>query len=403
MASPLTGLRVLDLTTVLMGPYATQMLSDMGADVIKLEPITGDTSRHVGPGRHPDMGSNFLHMNRGKRSIAVDLKTPAGHAIAVDLIASSDVMVHNIRAVAMERLGLGREAAQAINPRLVYCHLVGYAENGSRAGQPAYDDLIQAAVGFPWLISRTTGEPGYVPTAIADRTAGLCAAFSIASALVGRERNEEGQALTIPMYDVLAHMVLSDHMYGATFIPPEGSVGYERLMSSHRKPYATRDGYVCLLIYTDAHWRRFFALTGRADLVDDPRFVEMRSRNRHIDALNKIVAEILARRSTDEWLALLGDADIPATRMQSVDDLVADPDLRRSGTVAEVDHPSEGRINVLNSPIKWHDQAETGERFAPRLGEHSAELLDELGYGRQRISQLARDGVVVIEKDSLNG
>lgn len=396
MAGPLSGYRVLDLTTVLMGPYATQMLSDMGADVIKLEPVTGDTSRQIGPGRHSDMGSNFLHMNSGKRSIAVDLKTSTGREIATKLIKTSDVMVHNIRTDAIERLGLHRKAAQQLNPHLVYCHLVGYAEEGSRAGEPAYDDLIQADVGFPWLLSQTTGEPGYVPTPIADRTAGLCAAFAIAAALAKRKKGGHGLAMTIPMFDVLSHMILSDHMYGRTFIPPEGKVGYERLLSPHRKPYATADGHVCLLIYTDAQWRRFFQLTGQDDLAVDPRFQGMRNRNKNIDDLNSIVANIIAERSTDDWLDLLRSNDIPATRMRSVDDLVSDPDLRKSGTVREADHPSEGRIQVLNSPIKWTDYGVSSNHFAPRLGEHSDEVLHEIGFGSEEIAEMVDRGVIAI-------
>lgn len=400
MAGPLSGIRVLDITTVLMGPYATQLLADMGADVIKLEPPGGDTTRHIGVGRHPDMGANFLHMNRGKRSIVIDLKSDEGGNLARRLSRRADVLVHNIRAGAIQRLGLDYPTVRQDNQTLIYCHLLGYSEAGSRAGEPAYDDLIQGASGLSWLIGQSTGTPGYVPTAMADRSAGMFAAFAICAALFERAATGKGRDLSVAMYDVLAHLVLSDHMGGATFIPPEGPVGYRRLYSDRRHPYPTADGHICLLIYTDAHWRRFFTLIERPDLAGDPRFRDMRSRNNYLEELNRVVTEALASRGSAEWLRLLAEADLPAGPVRSILDLIADPDLRASGTLADAVHPQEGSVHVLTAPVTGFALDRDNNRCAPRAGEHSRSILAELGLTATEIDRLTSSGVVQTAPDT---
>ena len=284
----LDGFRILDLTSVVMGPFATQVLADYGAEVIKIEPPDGDTTRNIGPSRERGLSAGFIGMNRGKQSLAVDLKQPAGAQLVLRLAQSADALVCNLRPQAMRRLGLHYEALATANPRLVYLSLVGYGRHGRYAGKPAYDDLIQAAIGLPRLVQRADGgEPRYVPLAMCDRTVGIAAVNALLAALLHRERSGKGQEVEVPMFELMSMLLLSDHLGGAAFDPPQGPMGYARLLSKQRRPYATQDGYIAVLPYNDQHWRRFFALAGRPDLPDgDERFADIAQRTRNIDALH---------------------------------------------------------------------------------------------------------------------
>jgi crotonobetainyl-CoA:carnitine CoA-transferase CaiB-like acyl-CoA transferase len=392
---PLAGVRVLDLTSVIMGPFATQILAQLGADVIKVETPEGDNMRHVGPMRHAGMGHIFLHANAGKRSIVLDLKHPAGREAALKLAESCDVFMTNVRPQALARLGLDDAAVRAHNPRIIHVSCCGFDQDGPYAARPAYDDLIQGATGIPWLMQQYgASEPCYAPTTLSDRVTGLHAVYAVTAALYAREKTGVGQAIVVPMFEAMAQFVLGDHMAGLSFQPPLGEPGYARLLTAHRKPYATADGMLCVLIYNDKHWRSFFAAIGESDgLGRDPRFVTHSARAEHIDAVYAEVARILRTRPTAEWQTLLDAADVPNMPMNSPADLLTDPQLRATGFVQDTVHPSEGALHALAHPTRWSvtPPART-QPPGPRLGEHTRTLLAEAGYTPAQIDGLLAQG-----------
>lgn len=398
MTGPLQGIRIVDMTTVLMGPYATQILGDLGADVIKVEPPTGDTVRDVGPRRNDGMAGIFLHVNRSKRSIVLDLKQTAGRDALLRLVADADVLIYNVRPQAMARLNLGYEEIAKVNPRILYVGVYGYGQSGPYAAKSAYDDLIQGAVAIPSL-AHTAGAdmPRYAPSAIADRIVGLAAANAVTAGLLHRERTGEGQCVDVPMFETMAQFVLGDHMGGLTFDPPIGPSGYARILDHNRRPHRTRDGYLCVLFYNDKQWRKFFELVGQPDLMDrDPRFATIGERTKHIDALYRMVAEVMPTRTTAEWIEVLEAADMPVMQLHTIDSLMADPHLQSVGFFDVVDHPTEGAIRSMAIPSVWSKSSPQVSRQAPRLGEHSAEVLAEAGYSAADIRKLAESGATVL-------
>jgi crotonobetainyl-CoA:carnitine CoA-transferase CaiB-like acyl-CoA transferase len=391
---PLSGLRVLDMTTVLMGPYATLQLGDMGADIIKVEPLEGDIVRQIGPGRHPGMGPMFLNVNRNKRSIALDLKQPAGREVLLRLAADADVFIYNVRPQAVARLGLAYEDVAAVNPKIIYTGVFGYGQDGPYAARPAYDDLIQGGCAIPTLLADAgDGTPRYVPLTIADRIVGLFAVNAILAALRHRDVTGRGQRIDVPMFETMANFVLLDHLGGLTFDPPLDHGGYARLLARERRPYRTKDGYLCALIYNDKQWRSFFAAIGRPELQDE-RFRDHSSRIRHIREIYAEVGEIFLTRTTAEWMGLLEDADIPYTPLRTIEELIGDPHLEAIGFFSHVEHPSEGRVKSMRSPTTWSDSKADPPRPAPTLGEHSHEILRELGLADQSIEDLFAKGIV---------
>jgi crotonobetainyl-CoA:carnitine CoA-transferase CaiB-like acyl-CoA transferase len=393
-AGPLAGIRVLDLTTVVMGPYATQILADLGADVVKLEPPGGDVMRHVGPMRNPAMGHLFLNANRNKRSIVLDLKRPQARDAALRLAAHADVLIHNIRPQAMDRLGLGYDAVSAVNPGIVYVAAVGFGSGGRYAGKPAYDDLIQGMTGLASVIMEASGgEPRYVPCTMADRTVGLYVANAVSAALVHRERTGRGQSVEVPMFEVFTQFVLNDHLAGLTFDPPVGGANYARLMTPHRRPYATQDGHLCVLIYNDKQWQSFFRLIGQEErLTSDPRFATHGQRAANIDAVYAFVAEVMRGRTTVEWIELLEAGDIPVMPLNTVASLLDDPHLNDVGFFQTVEHPSEGRLLVMDVPGDWSDCDPSLRLPAPQLGEHTVQILREAGLSDAEIEAAASPG-----------
>ncbi|RAS17756.1 CaiB/BaiF CoA transferase family protein [Paraburkholderia bryophila] len=375
MSGPLAGVRIIDLTTVVMGPSATQILGDLGADVIKVESAGGDSMRHIGPMRNPGMGPLFLQANRNKRSIVLDLKAEADMHQLRELIRNADVLISNIRPQAMARLGLSYESATELNPSIIFCSTVGYGEGGPYAGAAVYDDLMQAASGVAGMFERVDGKPRYAPINLCDRVVGLYAAIAVQAALYNRQQTGEGQQVEVPMFETMAQFVLADHIGGRAFVPPLGDTGYLRLLSRSRGPYPTADGYLSLVVYTDAHWRKFSRMIGRPSLVDeDERFRSLQTRTTHAEAAGQLLADELPKKTTAEWLAAFHAADIPACRVNSVDDLFDDPHLHAVAFFRQMEHPSEGTVMVPRSPLNFSATPLEINRLAPTLGEHTGEL-----------------------------
>lgn len=391
---PLHGIRIIDMTSVLMGPFASQALGDMGADVVKVESPHGDLVRQIGPARHEDMGPIFLNTNRSKRSVVLDLKNPAGVQALKRLLADADVLMYNVRPQAMARLGLDYETVSALNPRIVYAGLFGFGQDGPYAARPAYDDLIQGAATLPHLIARAAGgPPRYVPTAMADRIVGQTAVGAILASLLARARTGRGDRVDIPMFETMVAFVLGDHMGGLTYEPPLDGGGYARQLSPERRPYRTRDGYICALVYNDKQWEGFLRAIGRESIaVEDERFATFANRSRNIDFVYGWLSRIFEERTTAEWMRLLEEADVPFMPMHDLQSVQDDPHLEAVGFFPLVEHPSEGPIRSMRLPTRWTHNVPEAPRLAPRLGEHTVEVLREAGFARSDIEALLAAG-----------
>jgi crotonobetainyl-CoA:carnitine CoA-transferase CaiB-like acyl-CoA transferase len=373
---PLRGVRVLDLTTVVMGPSATQALGDLGADVVKIENAAGDSMRWVGPWRHEGMGPLFLWANRNKRSLQLDLKTPEGKAAAIQLASEADVLVSNVRPQGLARLGLDYENIQRANPKIIYCAAVGYGAGGPDSGKAVYDDLMQAASGIAGLFGAVDGAPRYAPINICDRIVGLYVVNAVTAALYHRAMTGEGQEIEVPMFETMTQFVLSDHIGGNAFAPSEGAMGYKRLLSRTRGPYPTKDGYIALVVYTNKHWEAFTKLIGEPDLLArDPRFKSQETRTQYAQEVGQYLAAQLPAHSNAEWLELLHGIDIPACPVNAIEDLLSNPHLQAVGFFEEMEHPSEGTLNVARYPVRFSVSPTNTRRLAPNLGEHNDEFL----------------------------
>lgn len=373
---PLRGVRVLDLTTVVMGPSATQLLGDLGADVVKVESPAGDTMRWIGPWRHAGMGPMFLNGNRNKRSVVLDLKTAEGKTDVLALARRADVLVSNVRPQGLARLGLDYDAVRATNPRIIYCAAVGYGSGGPDSGKAVYDDLMQAASGIAGLFGAVDGAPRYAPINMCDRVVGLYVANSITAALYHRAMSGDGQFIEVPMLETMAQFVLADHVGGGAFVPPEGAMGYKRLLSRTRGPYPTKDGYLAIVVYSDKHWRAFGALAGKPDILDaDPRFRSQESRTHHAEDVVRFLSETLKGRTNREWLDALVAVDIPACPVNTVEALYEDPHLTAVDFFQTMEHPTEGAVKVSRPPVSFTASPASIRRLAPNLGEHNAEIL----------------------------
>ncbi len=394
---PLAGIRVLDLTTVLLGPYAAQVLADMGADVIKVESPDGDPTRFIGPARHPGMGAVFLNVNRGKRSLALDLKQAPAREALLRLASTADVFIHAMRPQAIARLGLGYEAVAAARPDIVYCGTYGFRAAGPYGHKPAYDDMIQAASGLASLQEKVHGRPTYVPSAIADKITGLHVVYAVSMALFHRERSGEGQEIEVPMFESIVAFIMPEHVYGLTFDPPIGGMGYPRQLSPDRRPYRTRDGWIGVLPFNDGQWAAFFDVAGREDLAADPRYATIESRTDNVNALYADLAAELAKRTTAAWMDELDAASVPAMPVNAPEDLLDDPHLAATGFWRWLDHPSEGRIRAMDPPVRFSKSPGDIGRPAPRLGEHGVEILREAGIEPAGIDAMLASGALVAD------
>ncbi|MEM7407432.1 MAG: CoA transferase [Pseudomonadota bacterium] len=389
---PLSGLRVIDLTTVMLGPFCTQILGDMGADVIKVEAPGGDIGRQTGAKRSPGMSSAYMSKSRNKRSVVLDLKQPGAHDVLMRLVDTADVFVHNIRPKAAARLQIDYDTIAAVRPDIVYASATGYGEDGPYVDKPAYDDLIQGASGLAALNGQVTGTPRYAPTVIADKTTGLYLTWAISMALVHRERTGEGQKLHVPMYESITAFMMSEHMQGRMYEPPTGPAGYGRMLTPHRRPYPTADGYICVLPYNNRHWKSFFEVAGRPEFVDDARFNSQSARIDHIDALYALVAELMQARTTAEWREALEAADVPVLPMNTPDDLFECEHLSAVNMFPEVEHPTEGRMRQIKIPVAFSKTPGGYYRHAEQLGASTDGVLGELGFSDDEIAALRTSG-----------
>lgn len=389
---PLAGITIVDMTSVVFGPFATVMLADLGANVIKIENPGGggEVMRHAGRAPAPGMGPIYMALNRNKRSVALDAGTELGREALTRLLAGADVFIHNVRMAGMERLGFGYEAVKAIRDDIVYVHCAGFGADGPYAKRQAFDDLIQGASGFADLaMKRDGGEPAYAPSLIADKTSGLYAYGATLAALLHRERSGEGQFVQVPMLEAFTHFHMVENLYGETFVPATYGMAYTRSVNPRRKPYRTRDGYICIVPYSDAQWERFFELGDRPGVFEDPRFSTYRARTEHTGELYAIIEEVALTRTTDEWLDLLERENIPGMRFNTNEDVLRDPHLAATDFFQEVDDPVLGRFRTLRPPVAMTGSPASIRSRPPLFGEHTREVLESLGFDAAEIDAMA--------------
>ena len=391
----LHGLKVIDLSTIALGPYATQLLGDLGADVVKVESPAGDVFRAVRPGRRDDLGVAFLNYNRNKRSLAIDLKQPEGQAILKRLAGRADVFVHNMRASSAAKLGASYEVLAEANPKIVYCYSPGFGERGSSRDDPAYDDIIQARSGLAALNADASGEPKFVRTIACDKIVGLHLALAVVSGVAQQQRTGRGVCIEVPMLESMASFLLTEHLAGHTLVPAEGELGYDRLMTANRKPHRTKDGYAVILPYSTKHWVRFFEICDLPDWATAEKVVNPVQRSIHIDELYGKISELAVTRTTKEWLSALAAQDIPCSDVSTLEDLATDPHLLEAQLFNRISDPRIGELLEVRSPFQVDGEINgSPNRVAPGLGEHTEEILRDLGYGGESIDQFRQDGVI---------
>ncbi|NBP08230.1 MAG: CoA transferase [Gammaproteobacteria bacterium] len=395
MSGPLQGIKVVEMTSVVLGPWACQMLADMGAEVIKIEQPRGDSNRSLGAANNPGMAALYLTCNRNKRSIVLDLRVAGARDAVLALVKNADVFIHNNRPQVMTKLGLDYADLRKVNRRIIYCGAYGYSKKGPYGKLGALDDSIQAASGIAMLNEMVLGEPRYLPTIVADKTTAITVVYGVLAALFHRERTGEGQELEVPMFETMVNWVMAEHLWGMTFDPPKGRPGYTRLMSKDRKPYKTKDGYIAVLPYLDAHWVKFCEITGYPQFIDDERFRTLADRVRNIDATNQTTAMIMATRTTTEWLGVLAPSGIPHIVVNTLEDLATDPHLEATGFWQSFDHPTEGKLRLPSFPVNFGSTPASIRRAAPRLGEHTVEVLREAGVDTATIDSLTASGAAM--------
>jgi crotonobetainyl-CoA:carnitine CoA-transferase CaiB-like acyl-CoA transferase len=378
--------RVLDVTSVVMGPYATQLFGDMGADVIAVESANGDTNRAMGPGPHRQLSGVALNLLRNKRNVSINFKHPVGRRALLAVAATCDVFVTNLRPGTLSRARLTYEDVAAVRPDVIYCQAQGYPVGSDRQDEPAYDDVIQARGGVADAATRVAGQPMLAPTLLADKVCGLTIAYAVSAALYRRSQTGEGEHIEVPMLQTVEAFVLVEHGAAAVAVPPLGSAGYGRILTPHRRPWPTRDGWMMVLPYTKQHYDSIFAATGRDDLLGDERYSTGRKRIANSGFLYDQVGQMLASRTTAEWLSFFRAHDVPAGEVGSLDDLVAD--------LPEAEHPHAGRYKLIPPAVRFAGAPQSVRRPAPLIGEHTDEVLAEVGYGAEELATLRAAGTL---------
>ena len=393
---PLEGVRIIDASSILMVPYCTRLLADMGAEVIKVETINGDNTRYIGPSINNGMAAVFLNINRNKKSICVDLKTPEGRLIIYKLIKTSDVFVSNIRKAALEKIKLTHSDFEKLNPKIITANAVGFSSEGPYAGLPAFDDTIQAISGMAAYQGAYSNQPSYTSGATADKVTGIMLGMSIIGALFNREKNGKGIELEVPMMETMVDFTLVEHLYGFNFIPPKAPPIYPRQSSPNRRPYKTKDGYVAVLPYSDEQWLRFFKLVGKEEILKDSKFSSLKSRNENIDLLYHMLSEELTKQDTNYWLKSLKQSDIPAAKVNFPEEIFEDEHLQETNFFRETQHPSEGKLLYPKFPVEFKNTDDSETLHAPNLGENTKEILVGLGYSDFEIESLASKNIIKI-------
>ena len=396
MSGPLSGLKVLELTSVVLGPWAAQTMADMGADVIKIEAPFGDSNRQLGASRNPGMAALYLSNNRNKRSLVLDLKQESARDALLTIVKDCDVFLHNNRPQVMTKLRLEYEDIKSVNENIIYCGTYGYSKDGPYGEKGALDDSIQAASGIAALNELVLGEPRYLPTVVADKTTAITGVYSILAALFHRERTGVGQEIEVPMFETMVSFVMAEHIWGEVFEPKMGEAGYTRLMSHHRKPYKTKDGYIAVLPYMNNHWQTFCEKAEREDLIEDERFKDLSSRVKNIDDTYSETGKILATKTTQEWLDIFAETKVPVIVVNSLEDLFHDPHLEAVDFWQSYEHPTEGQLKMPGFPSKFSKTPASIRKHAPKLGEHSKEILAEAGIDEKTIDKMVDSKATLI-------
>jgi crotonobetainyl-CoA:carnitine CoA-transferase CaiB-like acyl-CoA transferase len=392
---PLDGIRVIDLSSLFVGPICSMMLAELGADVIKVERPVGDITRHLLPQGHPDMGPLFLAVNGGKRSIVLDLGTETGRDALRRLIAGADVLIHNALPATAAKLGIDLETVRTISADIVYCTITGYGDGGPYAGKPAYDDVIQAEVGLAALQGAGRGEPEYVRSIIADKISGIMGGYAVLAGIFQRYRGGEPVEITVPMFEIMSSFVLIEHLFDGSYGDAEPT-GYSRVLAPDRKPYRAADGYVAIVPYNDRDWQRLFSIVGREDLLEDERFSSAAARVENVDQLYALLDEVAPTKTVAEWATVLEEAGIPVAPVRGLADIVADPHLQAVGLFESYDHPAAGRIRRVRRGVRLGSVEPTELRRPPSLGEHTIEVLEESGFTDDEIRELAGSGATPV-------
>ena len=396
MSGPLSGLKVLELTSVVLGPWAAQTMADMGADVIKIEAPFGDSNRQLGASRNPGMAALYLSNNRNKRSLVLDLKQESARDALLTIVKDCDVFLHNNRPQVMTKLRLEYEDIKSVNENIIYCGTYGYSKDGPYGEKGALDDSIQAASGIAALNELVLGEPRYLPTVVADKTTAITVVYSILAALFHRERTGVGLEIEVPMFETMVSFVMAEHIWGEVFEPKMGEAGYTRLMSHHRKPYKTKDGYIAVLPYMNNHWQTFCEKAEREDLIEDERFKDLSSRVKNIDDTYSETGKILATKTTQEWLDIFAETKVPVIVVNSLEDLFHDPHLEAVDFWQSYEHPTEGQLKMPGFPSKFSKTPASIRKHAPKLGEHSKEILAEAGIDEETINKMVDSKATLI-------
>lgn len=385
---PLSGLKVIDLTNIVMGPYTTQLLGDLGADIIKVEDVSGDMTRNIGIQKSSNMSSMFLGVNRNKRSIVLDLKKNISKQVLWKLIKTSDVFIHNMRPNKIINLGFSPLKIKNKNKKIIFVGLYGYGKHGEYTGQPAFDDIIQGQSGLASLYQLSKNEPIFVPSVVADKTIGLLASTALLSAYIKFLKTGEGSCVEISMFEGMASYTLLEHQYGQIFLPSNDTIGYPRLLSKSRKPYKTQDGYICIMPYTDKQWFKFFEIINKKELKNDRRFSTIKARSKVINTLYKLVEKSVRKQTNEELCKILKKNDIPHGILNTLDNLKNDKHLKKVKFFRKIKHPSEGDLLLPDTGIKINNKSLPIRKHQPTLGENSAEILKEIGYDDLEIKKI---------------